>query len=138
MAIVVVYETETFWPIPFNAIAPPSVTGTIVPPAIVLPLASTFHIATLRAAAPLPDASGRSCLLNVHVPAGNVTPALESTVHPVQDDGIAGVEPLTAVFETEFPVLTPGTNGAHPVAPDATRLSASGNAAPIVDVFASV
>src|SRR5437588_1256904 len=126
---------------PFSAIAPPSVTGTIVPPGIVLPLVSTFHIATVSTAAPLAAASGLSCRLNVHMPAGNVKPALESTVQPVQDDGIDGIAALKAgatVFANEEPRLVPGRNAAQPVVAAATRVSACGSTAPTGAVFASV
>src|SRR6266571_307526 len=114
VALKVVYETETFWLIPFSAIAPPSVTGTIVPPEIVLPLVSTFHIATVSTAAPLSAASGLTCALNVHIPAGKVIPPGESTVQPVQEEGIDG-KPVTPVFATEEPRLVPGMNAAQPV-----------------------
>src|SRR5436190_4697760 len=79
VALVVVYETETVWLVLLSAIAFPSVTGMIVPPAMVLPLVSTFHIATDRSAEPVTAESGRNWRLKVHMPAGNVNPALEST-----------------------------------------------------------
>ena len=138
VALGVVYETETVWLAPFSVIAPPSVTGTIVPPEIVLPLVSTFHIAALSTAAPFPAESGRTCALNVQVPAGNVTPALESTVHPEHDGGIGGLVALTFEFCTEDVKLVAGTNGAQPVVEAGTRVSASGSGAPVVDVFVSV
>ena len=113
-------------------------TGTIVPPAIVLPLVSTFHMAAESAAAPFPAASGLTTALKVQAPAGNVKPALESTVQPVHEDGIAGVEPTTPEFCTDDVKLVPGTKAAHPVVEAATRVSAWGRTVPVVDVFVSV
>ena len=138
VALAVVYDTETVWLAPLSAIAPPSVTGMIVPPAMVLPLVSTFHIATDRSAEPLTAESGRSWRLKVHMPAGNVKPALESTVQPVQDAGIAGVDALTALLATEEARLAPGTKAIQPVVDAGTRVSACGSDAPVVEVFVSV
>src|SRR3954466_1122061 len=109
---------------------PPSVGGTTVPPATVLPLSSTFHIATVRAAAPFPFASGRACMLNVQVPAAKLRLPGASTIQPAQDDGIEGVEELAAVLASVVASVVPTANGAHPVTPRPSRLSACGITAP--------
>jgi hypothetical protein len=120
-----------------NVNEPPSVGGMTVPPETVLPLSSTFHIATVRTAAPLPFASDLACALKVHRPGAKLIRPEASTIHPAHEDGIDGVDALTAVFATELPRLVPGMNGAQPVVLSATRLSACGRSDPDVAVLVS-